>query len=133
MFHVPNQFRLRQGRLASTDEAGNNGVFLLKEKPVMAKRHNGAPRTLVIIASDGGGWEHISIHVEKADGKTSTPFWEDMQQMKDLFWDETDCVIQYHPAKKDYVNVHPNTLHLWRFACDGGWEDFLPMPPKEFV
>ena len=33
---------------------------------------------------------------------------------KALFWDEDDCVIQYHPPRSEYVNNHQNCLHLWR-------------------
>jgi hypothetical protein len=36
-------------------------------------------------------------------------------------------VIQYHPAKGEYVNRHETTLHLWRPI---GKE--IP-PPKELV
>jgi len=45
-----------------------------------------------------------------------------------LFWDAEDVVIQYHPAKSEYVNVHDNCLHLWRPV---GVE--LPTPPRELV
>lgn len=36
--------------------------------------------------------------------------------MKDLFWDEDDLVIQYHPPKKDQVNFCDTCLHLWRWT-----------------
>lgn len=76
-------------------------------------------------------WEHVSVHAETDDKKVYTPRWDEMCGIKALFWDETDIVIQYHPATKNYKNLHPHTLHLWRLG--GGWEDFLPQPPKEFV
>ena len=31
-FHVPNKFRVRTGRIASTDDFGNNGAFEVKLK-----------------------------------------------------------------------------------------------------
>lgn len=34
--------------------------------------------------------------------------------IKDLFWDEDDTVIQFHPPRSEYVNCHPHCLHLWR-------------------
>ena len=37
-----------------------------------------------------------------------------MCEIKDLFWDAEDCVIQYHPPKSDYVNNHSHVLHMWR-------------------
>lgn len=130
MFHVPNQFRIREGRLATEDTAGNNGFFVMKEQPKPGK-HPGQVRYLFVIASDGMMWEHVSIHAETPDHRQYTPRWDEMQAMKNLFWDEQDVVVQFHPAKDKYVNVHPNTLHLWRLR--DGWEDFLPMPPKELV
>jgi hypothetical protein len=55
------------------------------------------------------GWEHVSV-----SKKTYTPTWDEMCYVKSLFWDEEDTVIQYHPAKSQYVNNHPYCLHLWR-------------------
>ena len=49
--------------------------------------------------------------------------------IKDVFWDEEDVVIQYHPKKSEYVNRHENCLHLWRPVLD----DPIPTPPKELV
>ena len=76
-----------------------------------------------MIASEEMGWEHVSV--SRSD---RSPTWEEMCQVKDLFWDDTDCVIQYHPPKSDYVNNHPYCLHLWRPI---GIE--LPRPPSFFV
>jgi hypothetical protein len=45
--------------------------------------------------------------------------------VKDLFWREDECVIQYHPPKSEYVNLHPYTLHLWRPV-----NIELPLPPR---
>jgi hypothetical protein len=47
---------------------------------------------------------------------------------KDMFWDDEDLAVQYHPPKSDYINTHPNVLHMWRVP---GVE--FPMPPKVFV
>lgn len=43
--------------------------------------------------------------------------WEgtsEMCKVKDLFWGEEDCVVQFHPPKSVYVNNHEFVLHLWR-------------------
>ncbi len=37
-----------------------------------------------------------------------------MNKVKDLFFEESEAVMQLHPPKKDYVNSHPYCLHLWR-------------------
>ena len=135
MFHVPNQFRVREGKLGTKDDAGNNGMFVMQERPTSNAHYHGGntrqPRYLLVFASDVGGWEWVSVHAEDANHKKHTPRWDEMQTMKELFWDISDVVVQFHPAKDKYVNVSTNTLSMWRLR--DGWEDFLPMPPKELV
>ncbi len=71
------------------------------------------------IASDGEAaeeyglskWEHVSVSIEH---ETKPPTWKVMCMVKDLFWDDDQVVVQFHPRKKDYVNHHPGCLHLWR-------------------
>ena len=99
-FHVPNKFRIREGRYGSDESYGNNGAFDVRLK------HN---QMVQVIAGDGLGWEHVSV-----SRKDRPPLWEEMCQIKDMFWDRDDCVLQYHPPEADYVNNHPNCLHLWR-------------------
>jgi len=105
MFHTPNKYRLKNHPVLGSDETyGNNGVFLIPiETNILAQ----------VIASDGLGWEHCSIIVIE-DGNKETPTWEEMCKIKNLFWDEEDAVIQFHPPKSQYVNNHENCLHLWR-------------------
>lgn len=33
--------------------------------------------------------------------------------IKDLFFEENEVVVQFHPRKEDYVNFAKNCLHLW--------------------
>lgn len=113
-FHVPNKFRIRLGRMGSEDIIGNNGAFVLTLK------HNQYVR---VIASDQLGWEHVSV-----SRRDRCPTWDEMCQVKAMFWDESDCVIQYHPPKSEYVNNHPYCLHLWRPV---GGE--IQMPPSYLV
>lgn len=47
-----------------------------------------------------------------------------------MFWDEDDCVVQFHPPRREYVNNHPNCLHLWR-PVDGNMQ--IPMPHSLLV
>ena len=101
MFHVPNHYRVKEGPLASEDRDGNNGVFSVHYIPKKIY--------LQIIASDGMGWEHVSVSTSRR-----TPIWEEMCGVKDIFWDEEDCVVQFHPPKSEYVNCHKFVLHLWR-------------------
>ncbi len=117
MFHVPEKFRFtRTGyTYSSTIKDGNNGKFFVKSLKF--------PHVLQCLASDQEGWEHVSVSTQKR-----CPTWEEMCFIKGLFWDETDCVIQYHPPKSDYVNVHPYCLHLWRPI-----DETIPTPPTIFV
>lgn len=69
------------------------------------------------------GWEHVSVSRADRD-----PTWAEMNSIKDLFWDEAEVVVQYHPAKKDYINQHPHCLHLWR-----PMRRTMPTPPTILV
>jgi hypothetical protein len=104
MFHVPEQYRFTQRGhfMRSTYKDGNNGAFLIPMSDGSVLR---------IIASDGEGWEHVSVSIE---GAQHCPFWEQMCFVKNLFWDEEDCVVQFHPPKSEYINCHKYCLHLWR-------------------
>jgi len=113
-FKVPNKFRIRDGRSGSSDDIGNAGAFAIKLK------HG---QQVFAIASDGLGWEHVSV-----SRRDRCPTWDEMCQVKGLFWDDDDCVVQYHPPKSQYVNNHPYCLHLWRQV---GSE--FPSPPAVLV
>jgi hypothetical protein len=51
-----------------------------------------------------------------------------MAQVKRLFWDEDDVVVQFYPRQADYVNLHPFTLHWWRPIGVT-----IPTPPPSMV
>lgn len=105
-FHVPEQYRLREHpQLGSDVGAGNNGAFAMPS-PIR-------DRTLWLIASDGLGWEHVSVHAEEKK-RSRTPVWTEMCRVKESFWDDEDVVVQFHPRRSEYVNCHEHTLHLWR-------------------
>lgn len=76
---------------------------------------------------NGGGWEHVSVSPTNRK-RTTAPTWEEMCEIKRMFFQEDETVVEYHPAKADYVNLHPLCLHLWRST---GVE--MPKPPKIFV
>ena len=65
----------------------------------------------VIFSENEDGWEHVSF---MPYNKNKLPSWEDMCQLKDVFWEDEEAVIQIHPKKSEYVNVVENCLHLWR-------------------
>jgi hypothetical protein len=124
MFKVPDEYRIRTGAMGSTEAIGNNGAFSI---PYVSRNYKVAAKkkkpNLIVIASDQEGWEHVSISLKVRD-----PSWLQMCFIKEMFWDEYDCVVQYHPPKSDYVNHHPHCLHLWRPT-----EFDMPRPPSIFV
>lgn len=100
--------------IASSGSDGGNGWLYL----------NGAKaKPAVVVFSWGGGWEHVSVSYQNR-----CPTWEEMCRVKEMFWNDEECVVQYHPPKSEYVNYHPYCLHLWRKIG----EDF-ERPPKHFV
>lgn len=76
-------------------------------------------------ASDGGGWEHVSVVPLSGKG---IPTWEVMCAIKEMFFEDEEAVIQIHPKKSEYVNVHGKCLHLWRPT-----QHKLILPPVEMV
>jgi hypothetical protein len=122
MFHVPNQYRDRDHPVFGSDDSiGNSGLFIIQKKGVLQYR---------CLASDGLEWEHVSISIAFPNKNVPLrcPTWDEMCFIKKLFWDEEDCVIQYHPSKDQYVNRHPYVLHLWRPIGQ-----VIPIPPKEMI
>jgi hypothetical protein len=122
-FHVPEPCRITKGPMGSTADAGCNGAFQVRLPSGV---------WVNVIASDGGGWEHVSVSIDypKAYSAFSRhcPRWEDMCAVKVMFWGPEDVVLQYHPRESEYVNCHPFTLHLWRpVGID------IPTPPSIMV
>jgi hypothetical protein len=105
-FHVPEKYRITNGIMGSDETYGNNGAFKISIKKLKID--------LFCVASDQLGWDHVSVSTS-----TRCPTWEEMSFIKNLFWDDEDCVIQYHPPKSQYVNNHPYCLHLWRPTYQG--------------
>lgn len=121
-----NKFRQTSGMNASTRFDGQNGSFRIPLGP---------KKMAYIIVSNELGWEHVSAHVsylitrgKKPKSKQRTPTWSEMCQIKEFFWEDEETVIQFHPAKSEYVNNHPHCLHLWRST-----EHDQATPPSELV
>lgn len=104
-------------RLAAYENTGLDGFAAYLNHPSYK------PEAVVIVASWGGGWEHVSVSLARR-----CPTWEEMCMIKDIFWGEEECVVEYHPPRSQYVNRHPYCLHLWKKIG----EEF-ETPPKEYV
>lgn len=95
----------------------------------LGDEHNGAfdlnikGEKYFVIASNGHGWDHVSV-----SHKHKIPSWKVMNTVKEMFFEEDEVVMQLHPANKDYINNHPNCLHLWRPQ-----KEHIPQPPKYMV
>lgn len=94
-----NHLNMHREALYGVMGDGYNGAFRIKRKGI----------EFVIIASNGGGWEHVSISTA-----FRCPIWEEMNYFKKMFFHDDEVVMQLHPEKKNYVNHHPFCLHLWK-------------------
>ena len=115
--HTLDQYRLDKRKFFGTMGDSGNGIFKVFVHGV----------SFQVIASNGGGWEHVSV-VPGSPNRKKCPTWDEMCAIKDMFFEPEETVIQYHPPKSDYVNNHPYCLHLWRPI---GQE--IPRPPAIFV
>lgn len=111
-FHVPEKFRVTFVDAPKGD--AHNGYFSCELK---------GGQQVFVIASNGLGWEHVSV-----SRKDRTPTWDEMCQVKALFWDDEDCVVQFHPPKSQHINNHSRCLHLWSVIYS-----VMPMPPSCMV
>lgn len=94
-------------------EYGDSGNFML-DIPA---------RDLRILASNGGGWDHVSISTA-----TRTPTWEEMEWVKRELFAYEDLVMQVHVPVAEHKNCHPFCLHMWRPQ-----NETIPKPPAYMV
>lgn len=139
MYKVPEQYRITPDK---ADKMKNN--FRVADKVVNSWLFMNAqvgdaetgmfilpnPRTMkgmfiLCKASGGEGWEHVSISIHS---EQRCPTWEEMCFVKSQFWGPEDCVVQFHPPVKEYVNIHDFCLHLWRLK-----ETNIQTPPSILV
>lgn len=123
-FIMPERYRITTGEFA-TNPGEAQGIFVipLKEKTISL--------FATCMVSSGFGWEHVSVTITK--GRIPLlPTWSQMCEIKDLFWESEACVVQYHPAKSEYVNNHPTCLHLWRPNLETN-PHTIPRPPAYLV
>lgn len=97
--------------IASNAEDGISGFITIRGQ------------NFVFVCSWGGGWDHVSV-----SHRNRCPSWNEMCEVKDMFFRKDECCVEYHPSEKDYVNVHPYCLHIWKPQ-----NREIPKPPKIFV
>jgi len=112
-----SECRVRTGPMASDDDIGNNGAFMIPSP------YGNMKSMMAVIVSDQEGWDHVSVSLQNR-----CPTWNEMCVVKDLFFEPEEAVMQLHPPKSDYVNCHPHCLHMWR--CHNR---SIPLPPSLMV
>jgi hypothetical protein len=126
---APEQFRQREweSRLYGDCTGKRCGCFTV---PLPNRGHKVLANCILSDGSEPGtapeirGWEHVSVHIEEY-GRLRTPTWAEMCAVKEVFWDDAELVVQYHPPKAEWVNCHPHVLHLW--SCRN---QPFPRPPR---
>ena len=63
------------------------------------------------IMQDGREWLHVSF-----SRKSRMPSYDDLQLVKREFIGNDKKAIMVFPEQENYVNIHPNCLHLWYSA-----------------
>jgi hypothetical protein len=111
-----NKYRVREGMFASNDSDGCNGYFCLMIGSERVK----------VIASDGEGWKHVSVSLH--DKPNTVPNYKTMCEVRHLFYEDTDWVVQFNPPKSEFINDHPGCLHLWKSL-----DEKMPTPPSWMV
>lgn len=133
---APEKYRLTNHRILGSDASyGNNGFFVFAHPKI-------ANYFIQCQISDGMGWEHVSVSLMKEvnigrfkqpakwvkETVERCPTWEEMCWVKNQFWNEDECVVQYHPPKSENVSLHNWCLHLWKPV-----KKELPMPESILV
>ena len=57
---------------------------------------------------DGFTYLHVSF-----SRRSRLPTYEDLDRVRKAFIGEDRESVQVFPKREEYVNLHPNTLHLW--------------------
>ena|SRR5579864_4980207 len=104
------RYRIKDCGPWSSKTGDHFGAFIIPKGPSLRFR---------VITTDGDyasaglgkeyAWEHVSVSLEDR-----CPTWEEMDFIKDLFWDSKECVMQLHVPKTGHKNIHKFCLHMWR-------------------
>ena len=100
-----DEYRVKHPIWPQTDKSGAFKVYV-----------NG--RSFHVLASvdqigDGVAWEHVSVTPKN---QKWCPTWEEMSEIKDLFFFPDEEAVEFHPKHSEYVNQHEFCLHIWRPA-----------------
>ncbi len=108
----------------STAPFDSSGAFHIPHGPFVLTVIAGSASTWEREKMAPPAWEHVSVSVDHP----RCPTWEEMCFVKQAFFDDQECVVQFHPPKSQYINCHRYVLHLWR--CPSAPH---ALPPSECV
>jgi hypothetical protein len=91
----------------------------------VALKHGGR---VFVIWSRGAGWDHVSV-----SRRDRLPTWDEMMEIKRLWFDPEEVCVMFAPAESQYVNNHAYCLHWWRPCHDDGTAIPFPMPDPILV
>lgn len=80
-------------------------------------------RMLRVIASSGGGWDHVSVSLPDR-----CPTWAEMEHVKRLFFRDDETAMQLHVPPAEHIDCCTYCLHLWR-----PHDAAIPRPPAIMV
>jgi len=110
----PDKHRFKGASPWGTNNGDKMGLFYITTK-------KGAPLK-VLASTPDSEWQHVSVSLPHR-----CPTWKEMCMVKDLFWNDDETVVQFHPPKSEYVNNHSHCLHLWKHSFGH------VTPPSELV
>ena len=113
---MKNVEEIIKNKLLHVQKTGLDGFMGFYADPLTGK-------TWTFVFSWSGGWEHLSV-----SSHNKTPSWDVMCMLKEIFWNDDEVCVEYHPKREDYVNFHQHCLHIWKKI------DYeFPTPPSIFV
>ncbi len=121
-----NPYRIKDGPMKTTDEAGANGAFLLNDA-------QDRDITFLITIASTRNWEHLCVTKHKKAGvfqngpKQLEPTAQDMRSIKQVFFQPSETCVEFFPEDDSALHAAPLTRHLWRHQ----FRDFpIPEIPK---
>jgi hypothetical protein len=104
------KFRGNHPHYVEAPEGSIEGYFLIQK----------GNKRLQVISGCGDGWDHVSVSLPHR-----CPTWEEMNWVKNRFFEDEEMVIQLHPPKSKYINIGKYVLHMWR-----PWHQEIELPPR---
>lgn len=114
-----NHFRDENLDMCGLNPKGN-GMFLIPRKGNFRGFYQ-------VIATDGAGWDHISVCLldSNFNFRERTLTWDEMCEIKDIFFKNNETTVEFHPREEDYIDEHPWVLHMWKSTAEA-----FPIPKK---